>query len=106
MLAKQSQRLIVVGAANSLDLTERVMPDLKAQECQPELIAFPAYRACEASQVLHKRLEDSNINIFDDNAIELCARKVSAHSGDMRQVLEACTAAINIATADQGHLGV
>lgn len=82
------------------------MPDLKAQGCQPELIVFPAYRACEASQVLRKRLAGSDVNLFDDNAIELCARKVSAHSGDMRHVLEACTTAINIAITDQGNLRI
>ncbi|GMH40170.1 hypothetical protein BSKO_08074 [Bryopsis sp. KO-2023] len=101
-LAKSSSRFVLIGAANSLDLTERVMPKLQ-QGCQPKLVVFPAYRASEASKLVKQRLEKCSDKVFDEKAIELCARKVSAHTGDMRHVLEACTSAVNAAISATGN---
>jgi Cdc6-like AAA superfamily ATPase len=50
-------RILVIGIANSIDLTERALPELKLLGCTPELICFPAYTTKQISTILHKSLE-------------------------------------------------
>ncbi|PVU93158.1 hypothetical protein BB559_003406 [Furculomyces boomerangus] len=111
--------LFLIGIANALDLTERLLPRLKARNCIPELLHFKPYNVNEILMVLKQRsnfLEknasnDSNqktVNFTNINALstktsipeiqnpalELCARKVAAASGDMRKALDACRLAV------------
>ena len=50
-------RILVIGIANSIDLTERALPELKLLGCTPELVCFPAYTTKQISSILHKSLE-------------------------------------------------
>jgi Cdc6-like AAA superfamily ATPase len=45
--------LLLVGIANSIDLTERALPQLKAQAVSPALVPFPAYTAPQLAALLH-----------------------------------------------------
>lgn len=69
-------RLILVGIANSLDLTERLLPGLEARGCKPRLVAFPTYSRHQITAVLQERLESLPGPVFAAKALEFCARKV------------------------------
>ena len=58
LLQLLKSRLILAGIANSLDLTERLLPGLEARVLQERLQALPG-------------------PVFAAKAIEFCARKVS-----------------------------
>jgi cell division control protein 6 len=46
--------------------------------------------------VLNQRLEGLSFTVFHPPALELCARKVAAASGDMRNALHVCRSALEI----------
>lgn len=71
-------RLILVGIANSLDLTERLLPGLEARGCKPRLVAFPTYTRTQISTVLQERLQSLPGPVFAAKALEFCSRKVGA----------------------------
>ena len=71
-------RLILVGIANSLDLTERLLPGLEARGCKPRLVAFPTYSRTQISTVLQERLQSLPGPVFAPKALDFCGRKVSA----------------------------
>lgn len=51
-------RVLVIGIANSIDLTERALPALKLRGCTPRLLAFPAYTTAQVVRILKASLED------------------------------------------------
>lgn len=100
-MAASSRRLILIGAANTLDLTDRWMREFERADCAPQLVQFPAYKPNEVSSVLRKLLAQCNNDILSDRAVEFLARKAcSTGMGDMRGVLHTCLAALS--TFEQG----
>ena len=69
-----------MGIANSLDLTERLLPGLEARGCKPRLVAFPTYSRHQITTVLQERLQSLPGPVFAAKAIEFCARKVRLQS--------------------------
>ncbi len=65
-----------MGIANSLDLTERLLPGLEARGCKPRLVAFPTYSRNQITAVLQERLDSLPGPVFAAKALEFCARKV------------------------------
>ncbi|KAJ3045302.1 Origin recognition complex, subunit 1 [Rhizophlyctis rosea] len=65
-------RLIVIAIANTMDLPERLLN----------------------TKIVHSRLE--GVEAFESSAIEFCARKVGAVSGDARRALDICRRAVEI----------
>jgi len=90
-------RCVLVGAANTINLIETVLPRLRLANCEPALACFPAYTVQQLLQLLRSRLEPLPWRVFDAGALELCARRVAAASGDMRRALLAACAAIDVA---------
>lgn len=97
-LAKSS-RLILIGIANALDLTDRFLPRLKARNLKPQLLPFRPYDAAQIAQVITTRLRsllpagapDKNyVPYVHPAAIQLCSRKVAAHTGDLRKAFDMC----------------
>ena len=97
-LAKSSH-LILIGIANALDLTDRFLPRLKARNLRPQLLPFQPYDAKQISEVITSRLrsllpedaKDKNyVPYVHPAAIQLCARKVAAHTGDLRKAFDMC----------------
>ncbi|VDM54691.1 unnamed protein product [Angiostrongylus costaricensis] len=79
-------KLIVIGIANSIDLTERLLPKLKMSQ-PPETLVFAPYSKDEIAQILKNKLSDESCfedYTMDPAALELCSRKVAAMSGDLR----------------------
>ncbi|ORX68182.1 hypothetical protein DL89DRAFT_294111 [Linderina pennispora] len=69
------------GIANALDLTDRFLPRLQARNCEPVLLNF---NPAGLSSVSGQEAEP----IIQKAALELCARKVAATSGDLRKALD------------------
>ncbi|XP_006889476.1 PREDICTED: cell division control protein 6 homolog [Elephantulus edwardii] len=94
----KNSRLVLIGIANTLDLTDRILPRLQAREkCTPQLLNFPPYTRNQIATILQDRLNQvSSDQVLDNAAINFCARKVSAVSGDVRKALDVCRRAIEI----------
>lgn len=96
--ALERSSLILIGVANALDLTDRVLPRLQAQlELKPTLLNFVPYTKDQIVEIIENRLEqikESGQCMLEPSAIQFCARKVAAVAGDMRRALDICRRAI------------
>lgn len=102
---QKSSRLLLVGIANALDLTDRFLPRLKSRNLKPELLPFLPYTAAQVKAIIIKRLKSllpegkvtsEFIPFFHPVAIELCSRKVSSQTGDLRKAFEICRRALDL----------
>ncbi|KAI8632199.1 cell division control protein [Xylariaceae sp. FL1651] len=98
---QKTSRLILVGIANALDLTDRFLPRLKSRNLKPELLPFLPYSAAQIKSIITGRLkslvpEGSPLPFIHPAAIELCSRKVSSQTGDLRKAFEICRRAIDL----------
>ena len=109
-VAGRRRPVAVVGIANSIDLTERLLPRLRLlNDCQPHVLHFPQYSVSDISAILADRLArinellathvDTPAPFIDGTAIEFAARKVAA-SGDLRRALDMMGQAIDLAEAE------
>ncbi|XP_007240198.3 cell division control protein 6 homolog [Astyanax mexicanus] len=91
-------RLCLIGIANALDLTDRILPRLQTKpHCRPQLLHFPPYSRQELTAIVQDRLAQvSGEGVLDGAAIQFCARKVSAVSGDARKALDICRRAVEM----------
>ncbi|KAL0915189.1 hypothetical protein M5K25_015589 [Dendrobium thyrsiflorum] len=89
-------RFILIGIANAIDLADRFLQRLKSLNCKPFVVTFCAYSKDQIVEILEQRLMNLGCNVFQPLALEYCARKVAAASGDMRKVLDACRTAIEV----------
>lgn len=82
-------KLILVGIANALDLTDRLLVRLQTKcELKPEVMHFSAYTKAQIVEIFKSRLEESGVSdLFPPAAIQLLAAKVSSVSGDIRRAL-------------------
>jgi hypothetical protein len=96
-------RALVIGIANSIDLTERALPALKLRGCTPALVAFPAYTAAQAAAILKACLAQLP---------ERCARGcMGCFGGEERESCWRCRAGVGPARAaprrrDSGYAAV
>ncbi|KAK2817498.1 hypothetical protein Q5P01_025689 [Channa striata] len=98
-----NSRLSLIGIANALDLTDRILPRLQARpHCRPQLLHFPPYSRQELVAIVQDRLTQASADgILDPSAVQFCARKVSAVSGDARKALDICRRAVEIVESDE-----
>ncbi|NXH66852.1 CDC6 protein, partial [Hydrobates tethys] len=91
-------RLVLVGLANALDLTDRSLARLGARPAgSPRLLHFPPYTREQLTAILQERLgQVAGDPVLDDAALQFCARKVSAVSGDARKALDVCRRAVEV----------
>ncbi|KAI1946093.1 AAA ATPase [Ophidiomyces ophidiicola] len=93
-----NSRLVLVGIANALDLTDRFLPRLKSKNLKPQLLPFLPYTPTQITTVITTRLrsllvEDMAVAkdfvpFLHPAAIQLCARKVASQSGDLRKAFD------------------
>ncbi|XP_075702060.1 cell division control protein 6 homolog [Rhinoderma darwinii] len=97
-----NSRIVLIGIANALDLTDRILPRLQARpQCKPQLLNFSPYTKDQIATILQDRLTQiSGDAVLDNAAIQFCARKVSAVSGDARKALDICRRAVEIVESD------
>ncbi|XP_070172804.1 cell division control protein 6 homolog isoform X1 [Polyergus mexicanus] len=96
-------KLILVGIANALDLTDRILPRLQARcELKPTLIHFAPYTKQQIFDIISARLNQANANgVFTPSAIQLLAGKVAAISGDIRRALDISRRVVELAESHQ-----
>ncbi|CAJ2501140.1 Uu.00g039930.m01.CDS01 [Anthostomella pinea] len=102
---QKASRLVLVGIANALDLTDRFLPRLKSRNLKPELLPFLPYSVAQIKAIITTRLkslvpEGSPLPFIHPAAIELCSRKVSSQTGDLRKAFEICRRAIDLVEAE------
>ncbi|KAE9615151.1 putative Cell division protein Cdc6/18 [Lupinus albus] len=93
-------RCILIGIANAIDLADRFLPRLASLNCKPIVVTFRAYCKDQILRILQERLSELPYIVFQHQALELCARKVAAASGDMRKALCICRSAIEMLEAE------
>ncbi|KAK3927264.1 Cell division control protein 6-like protein [Frankliniella fusca] len=88
--------IILIGIANALDLTDRLLPRLKAKlQLSPQLLHFAPYNRQQLKDILTKRLEEADAsNVFNQAALQLLANKLSAVNGDARRALDSARRAV------------
>ncbi|KAK4561179.1 AAA ATPase [Recurvomyces mirabilis] len=96
-----SSRLILLGIANALDLTDRFLPRLKARNLKPELLPFMPYSAAQIAEVLTSKLRTlapgcTMAPFLHPAAILFCSKKVAAQTGDLRKAFDICRRAIDV----------
>jgi len=97
-------RLVLVGVANALDLTDRILPRLQAKAGRkPRTLNFAPYSQTQLLDILSHRLSSSipadspgSQSLVDKSALLFCAKKVAAVSGDARKALDACRYAVEM----------
>ena len=86
--------LFVIGIANALDLTDRILPRLQSHtKCRPQLLHFPPFTKDQIVAILQQRLgsnSEGTRTVVDPMAVQFCARKVAAVHGDLRKALDVC----------------
>ena len=122
---RERSRVVLLGIGNMLDLFNR---SLAAFASSLEMLSFPPYSAADMLAILNARLAaplptlqppraDADANgaecdagpapsapgdalvKFDAAALDLCGRRMSAESGDVRKALQACRLAACAAAA-------
>lgn len=101
--SKQHSKLLLIGIANSLDLTDRLLLRLNANcELKPKLMHFSSYTKQQIVEIIKSRLQEAGVmEIFPPVTIQLLAAKVSAVSGDVRRALDIGRRVVEI--AEQQH---
>lgn len=96
--------LVLIGIANALDLTDRFLPRLKSKNMKPDLLPFLPYTAAQVKNIITTRLKslmpeggkEGYVPFIHPAAIELCSRKVSSQTGDLRKAFEICRRALDL----------
>ncbi|XP_004774516.1 origin recognition complex subunit 1 [Mustela putorius furo] len=92
--AHREARLVVLTIANTMDLPERIMMNRVSSRLGLTRMSFQPYTHSQLQQILTCRLK--HVKAFEDDAIQLVARKVAALSGDARRCLDICRRATEI----------
>ena len=94
----RSSRLLLIGIANALDLTDRFLPRLKARNLKPQLLPFLPYTAPQITSVITTKLKSLStpdpttpidyLPFLHPAAIQLCSKKAASQSGDLRKAFD------------------
>jgi Cdc6-like AAA superfamily ATPase len=100
---RPGSRLCLLGVANAVDLHERFLPKLGPRRAEDTLV-FSAYDKEQLKAILAHKVADEAAAQgvrFDAVALELCAGKIAAKSGDLRKGLGVCARAVLAAKQGQ-----
>lgn len=77
-------KLVLIGIANALDLTDRILPRLQARcELKPKLMHFASYTKQQLVDIFTSRLKEAGVQeVFSPVALQLLSGKVAAVSGE------------------------
>ncbi|KAJ5356531.1 Cell division protein Cdc6 [Penicillium concentricum] len=103
---QSKSKLMLIGIANALDLTDRSLPQLKAKNLKPRLLPFLPYSAASIANVMTNRLrsllpagaesDPKLVPFVQPAAIQLCSKKVASQTGDLRKAFELIKRAIDV----------
>ena len=101
-----SSRLILVGIANALDLTDRFLPRLRARNLKPQLLPFLPYTAPQITSIINTKLKSLPLSdltmpvdylpFLHPAAVQLCSRKAASQGGDLRKAFDIICRAIDL----------
>ena len=99
-------RVIVIGIANTLDLITRKLPRLADHGRAPQSLPMKPYTTAQIEAIIKAKWQTTEAApLFLSNALEICARKVAAASGDLRKAIAICRHAIDsVQSAGQTHI--
>jgi len=101
----RSSRLVLIGIANALDLTDRFLPRLKARNLKPELLPFLPYTVPQIGSVVTAKLKSlltpntttpDYVPYVHPAAIQFCSKKVATQTGDLRKAFDIIRRAIDL----------
>ncbi|KAG8624049.1 hypothetical protein KVT40_009025 [Elsinoe batatas] len=103
-----SSNLILVGIANALDLTDRLLPRLKSRNIKPTLLPFMPYTATQINDIITIKLKSLNTSSANPStvpfvqaaAILLCSKKVASQTGDLRKAFDIIKRALTLAETE------
>ncbi|XP_062589719.1 uncharacterized protein LOC134251344 [Saccostrea cucullata] len=87
-------RLVVLAVANTMDLPERIMMKRVSSRLGLTRMTFQPYTFKQLQEIVISRMK--GLKAFEEDAIQLAARKVAAVSGDARRALDICRRATEI----------
>lgn len=98
-------RIVLIGIANSLDLTNRALARLHINGDQkPQLMHFAPYTKQQIIDIFTNRLAEAGaLDIFKLPAIQLVSAKVAAMSGDVRKALDIGRRVVQLAAQENAH---
>ncbi len=106
----RSSRLVILGIANALDLTDRFLPRLKAQNLKLRLLPFLPYTAPQIASVITTKLKSLSstdgdtpadyVPFLHPTAIQLCSKKIAAQTGDLRKAFDIVRRTIDVIEAE------
>ena len=97
-----SSRLRLIGIANQLDLTSRLLPRLGGTSLKPEVLPFMPYSAVQIARILTEKVRDvmsegeAVLPFLHPAAIQFCAKKVAGQTGDIRKAFDICRRAMEV----------
>ena len=102
----RSSRLVLIGIANALDLTDRFLPRLKARNLKPQLLPFLPYTATQITSIITTKLKSVSspdptmpvdyLPFLHPTAVQLCSRKAASQSGDLRKAFDIINRTIDL----------
>jgi len=99
--ALKDSRLILVGLANALDLTDRALIRLQSRSnFKPLLLNFPPYSKQDIATILSQRIgqvSDDVNSVIAPSALQFLGGKISSASGDLRKAIDVCRRAVELA---------
>ncbi|KNE58604.1 hypothetical protein AMAG_04167 [Allomyces macrogynus ATCC 38327] len=103
-LTHKCPHLLLVGIANSIDLTDRLLPLLAthtggqaaARSLMPEIVTFPAYSATDLVAIVRARF----VGQMQEPAMAFLARKIAAASSDVRKAITIARTAVRLAVTE------
>eukprot|EP00929_Paragymnodinium_shiwhaense_P111868 TRINITY_DN80157_c0_g1_i1.p1 TRINITY_DN80157_c0_g1~~TRINITY_DN80157_c0_g1_i1.p1 ORF type:complete len:465 (-),score=102.24 TRINITY_DN80157_c0_g1_i1:152-1546(-) len=99
-------RLVVAAISNTMDLPERMLPRV-ANRFEIVRVDYQPYSRAQISEILKERLKSySAQNAFTPEALQRCAARVAASSGDVRKALQLCRRAVEIKQRQAGKEAV
>lgn len=96
---RKNARMAVIGISNTLDLPERMLPRLGSR-LGVNRVTYPPYTSDQLKVILNMKLEHMKDVNYNSGAVNLCATKVGAVSGDVRRALEILRRAGEMLSAD------
>lgn len=104
--SKPNSRLILVGIANALDLTDRKLCRLQGHyKLKPKLMHFAPYTKQQILQIFTARLKSVGVlEVFSPAALQILAGKFAAGSGDIRRALDVGRTALGLVDKDEDVL--
>lgn len=110
MSFSRQSRLVLVGIANALDLTDRFLPRLKARNMKPQLLPFLPYSAPQIASIISARCRsllaassavDAKFTpLLLSPAITLISKKVSSQTGDLRKAFDIAQRVVDVVEAE------